>query len=64
MLDMLPQSLLSLEHYLKTELCTESIVPKGMLNSCVSIAEKKQNRGFRSGGGDGRKTLEIISLLL
>lgn len=42
MLDLLPQSLLSLEYYLKTELRTESIVPKGMLNSCVSIAEKSK----------------------
>lgn len=42
MLDLLPQSFLSLEYYLKMELHTVSIVPKGVLDSDVCIAEKSK----------------------
>lgn len=55
MLDLLPQSLLSLEYYLKMQLHTESIVPKRMLGSCVSIAEKSKIEGLELEGGMGER---------
>lgn len=64
MLDLLPQSLLSFEYYLKTELHAESIVPKGMCEH----SRKKQNRELRSGGGrwkkDSRDYFSIALVLL
>lgn len=62
MLDLLPQSFLSLEYDWKMKLHTESIVPKGMLDSSVHIAEKSK-LVFRAGGRVGEETTEIISQL-
>lgn len=54
MLHLLPQ-VYSLEYFLKTELHAESIIPKGMLDSCVCIVEKSKMESLElEGETEGR----------